>query len=400
MTAVMEGTDVDMIHEPSSDAVPVPRKDGVCLEVRGVHKRYGALAAVNDVSMSVRAGEFVCVLGPSGCGKTTLLRLIAGLDVPDQGQVYMNGKDVTRVPISRRGIGMVFQSYALFPNLDALANVAFGLRQKKTKRADARKRALELLDLVGLSDCAGKYPAQLSGGQQQRVALARALATEPSMLLLDEPLSALDARIRAEMRREIRALQQRLGIPAVMVTHDQEEALTMADRVVVMNRGKLAQFATPEEIYRLPATTFVAEFVGQMNFFPDWTVTQDGTQVRDGTRMLRLAPRENPLPPGPVTLGIRPEDVRVWRNTLSGDNFLSAQVRSVEFRGIAYHVGMEIPGDFAGRFGPRRLDALLKPNEAVRLGLRPDDAVSIHLPPEALIAFVNTPATDGMPSNG
>lgn len=251
-----------------------------CLEISGIGKSFGSFAALRNVSLTVGKGEFVCVLGPSGCGKTTLLRVIAGLEKPDAGSIRIDGRDVTESPVAKRGIGIVFQSYALFPNLDALHNVAFGIRRRGWSREDVRRRATELLSLVGLEECAGKYPAQMSGGQQQRIALARALATEPAMLLLDEPLSALDAKVRADMRREIRSLQQRLGITAVMVTHDQEEALTMADRVVVMTKGRLAQFASPEEIYRLPSTPFVADFIGSMNFLPGWKL--DSGRARYG----------------------------------------------------------------------------------------------------------------------
>ena len=217
---------------------------------------------------SIAPGELVALLGPSGCGKTTALRIVAGFEFADSGEVLIDGRDVSRVPASKRDMGMVFQSYSLFPNMNALDNVAFGLRMRKIGGADRRKRAAELLDMVGLAPQAGQYPHQLSGGQQQRVALARALAVEPRVLLLDEPLSALDAKVRLQLREQIRTLQQRLGTTTLFVTHDQEEALSMADRVGVMRAGRLEQVADPAELYSRPATAFVAEFVGTMNRLP------------------------------------------------------------------------------------------------------------------------------------
>src|ERR1700749_2845628 len=213
-------------------------------------------------------GELVALLGPSGCGKTTALRIVAGFETADTGSVLVDGRDVSAMPAAKRDMGMVFQSYSLFPNMSALDNVGFGLRMRKVGPAERRKKAGELLDMVGLALQAGQYPHQLSGGQQQRVALARALAIEPRVLLLDEPLSALDAKVRLQLREQIRALQQRLGTTTLFVTHDQEEALSMADRVGVMSMGKLEQIDAPDELYADPATSFVAEFVGIMNRIP------------------------------------------------------------------------------------------------------------------------------------
>lgn len=353
-----------------------------CLEATGIDKAFGAFPALRKVSLAVGKGEFVCILGPSGCGKTTLLRVIAGLEKPDAGVVRINGRDVTRTPVSRRGVGIVFQSYALFPNLDALHNIAFGIRRRGWSRHDVTHRAGELLSLVGLEECAGKFPSQLSGGQQQRVALARALAVEPSLLLLDEPLSALDAKVRADMRREIRSLQQRLGITAIMVTHDQEEALTMADRVVVMVRGGLAQFASPEEIYRLPSTPFVADFIGSMNFLPGWRL--DSGLARQGANS--LAPARPPAGSRRrITLAIRPENVRVGRNGFAANQLL-AHVEDVEFKGASYRVGLKILNDgSAGR--AQRLDALMPPQDYARLGLRRAECVTVTLPAESLLCF-------------
>ncbi|WP_230368611.1 ATP-binding cassette domain-containing protein [Paludibacterium denitrificans] len=229
------------------------------LQLSGISKRFGQQIVLDSLNLNVSKGEFVCLLGPSGCGKTTLLRQIAGLDLPDAGYIRQHDRDITRCAPAERDYGIVFQSYALFPNLNVADNIAYGL---KGRSEDKRRRVSELLALVGLDSISAKYPAQLSGGQQQRVALARALATSPSLLLLDEPLSALDARVREHLRREIRALQQKLGITTIMVTHDQEEALTMADRVIVMNGGRIEQSGSPFEVYLEPASRFVASFVG------------------------------------------------------------------------------------------------------------------------------------------
>ena len=236
------------------------------LRIRNLTKRFGVFTALQDVSLDVYRGEFICFLGPSGCGKTTLLRAIAGLDPQDEGSIEIAGRDVSRLPPAARDFGIVFQSYALFPNLTVSGNVGYGLVNRRKSRSEIITRVRELLTLVGLSDQEKKYPVQLSGGQQQRVALARALATSPGLLLLDEPLSALDARVRLRLRDEIKSLQRRLGVTTIMVTHDQEEALAMADRIVVMNQGVIDQVGVPLEIYRLPTTSFVADFVGSMTF--------------------------------------------------------------------------------------------------------------------------------------
>ncbi|GEC03988.1 ABC transporter ATP-binding protein [Streptomyces spinoverrucosus] len=235
------------------------------VEFRALRREFGPTVALDGLDLSVRPGEFLALLGPSGCGKTTALRMLAGFEQPDSGEVLVDGQDITRVPAHRRDAGMVFQSYSLFPHLSALDNVAFGLRMRKVRTAERRSRAAELLDLVGLGDKGDRFPHQLSGGQQQRIALARALALRPRVLLLDEPLSALDAKVRLTLREEIRRLQQELGITTLFVTHDQEEALSMADRVAVMRAGRLEQCAPPAELYGRPATAFVAEFVGTMS---------------------------------------------------------------------------------------------------------------------------------------
>jgi len=254
------------LERSTSDLAGDTRSRPVHLSIRNLTKRYGTFTALKSVSLDVYAGELICFLGPSGCGKTTLLRAVAGLDMQDEGRIEMGGKDVSHLPPSARDFGIVFQSYALFPNLTVAANVGYGLVNRRMPRAKIRERVDELLALVGLPDQGSKYPGQLSGGQQQRVALARALATSPSLLLLDEPLSALDARVRVRLRDEIKSLQRRLGVTTILVTHDQEEALAMADRIVVMNHGVIEQVGTPEEVYSRPATPFVADFIGTMNF--------------------------------------------------------------------------------------------------------------------------------------
>src|SRR3984885_9749416 len=241
---------------------------GTSVVLQNLNRAFGTIRALDGLTLEIQPGEFVALLGPSGCGKTTALRIVAGFETADTGSVLVDGKDVSAVPAAKRDMGMVFQSYSLFPNMSALDNVGFGLRMRKIGTAERRKRAGELLDLVGLAPQAKQYPHQLSGGQQQRVALARALAIEPRVLLLDEPLSALDAKVRLQLREQIRTLQQRLGTTTLFVTHDQEEALSMADRVGVMRQGKLEQIAAPDELYDHPATAFVAEFVGVMNRLP------------------------------------------------------------------------------------------------------------------------------------
>src|ERR1700733_7278628 len=241
---------------------------GTSVSLQNLGRARGATRAVDGLSIEMAPGELVALLGPSGCGKTTALRIVAGFETADTGEVLIDGKDVSGIPAAKRDMGMVFQSYSLFPNMSALDNVGFGLRMRKANATVRRQKAGELLEMVGLSAQSGQFPHQLSGGQQQRVALARALAIEPRVLLLDEPLSALDAKVRLQLREQIRTLQQRLGTTTLFVTHDQEEALSMADRVGVMRQGKLEQIAAPDELYKQPATAFVAEFVGVMNRIP------------------------------------------------------------------------------------------------------------------------------------
>jgi len=300
------------------------------LRLEGIRKQFGTFTALRDIRLDVSQGEFVCFLGPSGCGKTTLLRIIAGLEAQTEGTILQGGRDISALPPAQRDYGIVFQSYALFPNLSVFDNVAYGLVNRRAGRADIAARVGELLNLVGLPDDGEKFPAQLSGGQQQRIALARALATSPGLLLLDEPLSALDAIVRVHLRQEVRALQQRLGVTTIMVTHDQEEALSMADRIVVMNQGAIDQVGTPLEVYREPATPFVADFVGKVNMLSG-TVEAPG-RLRIGAQSFACASCSGP-PGKRVRAYLRPEDI-VARPIPEGDpDVLQASIEKVEFLG-------------------------------------------------------------------
>jgi putative spermidine/putrescine transport system ATP-binding protein len=286
---------------------------GATVELSGLRRRFGATQALDGFSLTLQPGELVALLGPSGCGKTTALRVLAGFETVDAGRVLVNGVDQSRIPAQRRDMGMVFQSYSLFPNMTAQDNVAFGLRMRKMGTQARRQRALEVLEMVGLEPEAAKYPHQMSGGQQQRVALARALAIEPRVLLLDEPLSALDAKVRVQLREQIRVLQTRLKITTLFVTHDQEEALSMADRVCVMRAGKIEQVDTPSVLYAAPATPFVAEFVGTMNRIPgvieDGRVTLLGASV--DIRTVADSAEVQRASGTPVDVLVRPEGLAV-----------------------------------------------------------------------------------------
>jgi putative spermidine/putrescine transport system ATP-binding protein len=312
------------------------------VDLRGLSKHYGDFYAVREVSLHIADGEFLVLLGPSGCGKTTTLRMIAGFIEPSAGHVRLAGQDVTLLPPWKRNAGMVFQSYALFPHLTVAQNIAFGLEMRKLARADIARRVEETLALVRLAGFGGRLPRQLSGGQQQRVALARALAIRPDVLLLDEPLSNLDAKLRQEVRVEIRELQRQLGLTTVMVTHDQEEALTMADRLVVMNEGSVRQVGSQRDLYERPADRFVAGFVGRSTFL-DGTVEQPGRFRTDGG--LSLACRDGRA--GRAALALRPERVEIGAVPRAGlDNSLPGTVEFVSYLGalIDIHVRLS-PND-------------------------------------------------------
>ena len=359
------------------------------VEVRleGLSRHYGPVVALDHLDLTLQPGELIALLGPSGCGKTTTLRLLAGLEDADTGRITVGGRDLTRVSAAKRDMGMVFQAYSLFPHMTVRQNVAFGLRLRKVSAAQRDKRAIEMLDLVGLSTQADRYPHQLSGGQQQRVALARALAIEPQVLLLDEPLSALDAKVRAQLRDEIRRIQLDVGITTLFVTHDQEEALAIADRVGVMREGRLEQLAPPTEVYSRPATSFVAEFVGLSNRLAG--------EVRGGEVIVRgckLPLVERDTPDGQVVALVRPEAVSLASNapepgTEAGSGPLTGTVIAITFLGATSRVTVDL--------GDTRVMAQLPTSEAsalaagsrVVLAIRPDPVlVSAGADPAAAVA--------------
>ena len=315
--------------------VPAATTKGVAVTFEDMHRWYGSLHALDGLSLYIAPGELVALLGPSGCGKTTALRALGGLDEVDSGRIMVDGKDITHDPANKRGMGIVFQAYSLFPNMTARDNVAYGLKLRGVDAAARRRKADEMLELVGLAKQAPRYPHQMSGGQQQRVALARALAIEPKVLLLDEPLSALDAKVRRQLRDEIRRIQLMLGTTTLFVTHDQEEALAMGDRVGVMSAGRLEQIAAPTELYDRPKTRFVAEFVG---------LTNRVRGVASGDSVEVLGQRVPLLPgsdgPGPVAALIRPEALSV-RADRSG----SSRVVAVSFLGSVSRTQVALPGD-------------------------------------------------------
>ncbi|NDL69096.1 putative 2-aminoethylphosphonate ABC transporter ATP-binding protein [Vreelandella alkaliphila] len=341
------------------------------LHIEAVTKKFGSFTALDIISLTINEGEFVCFLGPSGCGKTTLLRTIAGLSQQTSGKLIQRGIDVSTLPPQARDFGIVFQSYALFPNLTVFNNVAYGLRNRRADRARINYRVTELLALVNLSGSEHKYPAALSGGQQQRVALARALATEPGLLLLDEPLSALDARVRGHLRSQIKALQARLGVTTIMVTHDQEEALTMADRIVVMNHGVIEQVGTPAEIYHQPASAFVASFIGTMNFL-DVTVNS-ADQVTLAAKPLTCQPHHN-MPLGETArLAVRPEAIALTQQQQG----LSGEVIDIEFLGAFQRVTLRLTG------ADQTLLADVPSRDSTFLSLYVGQTLGIHIPAEA-----------------
>ncbi|MGH8809306.1 MAG: putative 2-aminoethylphosphonate ABC transporter ATP-binding protein [Noviherbaspirillum sp.] len=313
------------------------------LSLHDISKSFGSFNALRDIDLDIAKGEFVCFLGPSGCGKTTLLRIIAGLETQDSGSIYQAGKDISWLPPIKRDYGIVFQSYALFPNLTIADNVAYGLVNRGQAKARIAARVQELLTLAGLPTSGGKYPGQLSGGQQQRIALARALATSPGLLLLDEPLSALDALERVRLRSEIRQLQQRLGVTTIMVTHDQEEALSMADRIVVMNHGVIEQIGTPEEIYLKPRSPFVASFIGKINALHGESLG-DG-RFRLGKVDLRCDAGQHTLPAGQaVKIYLRPEDFVPCRPDRARPCDTQAEIRKIEFLGSHSYLTIAVDG--------------------------------------------------------
>ena len=361
------------------------------LELTGVQKYFGETAAVIDFNLAVEKGEFVSFLGPSGCGKTTTLRMIAGFEKPTAGLITIDGRDITWVPPNQRNVGMVFQSYALFPNMTVADNIGFGLRVRKRPKAEIGKRVTELLGLIHLEGRGERYPWQLSGGQQQRVALARALAFEPQVLLLDEPLSALDAKIRIVLRQEIRAIQRQLGITTVYVTHDQEEALSLSDRVVVMSEGRMEQVGTPSEIYNFPSTAFVASFVGTLNLVNAEIVDGASGRLSIAGQEVRTAKAASGQgADGRVTLAVRPEGIVLGEGG-PGANRLRGTIQDINFLGSIVRIRMRMP-DGADGAAPTvvALDTFNDPY--LRLPSVGDEA-TISFPPEA--CFVLGAARDG-----
>ncbi len=343
--------------------------------MEGLSRRYGPVVALDGLDLTVHAGELVALLGPSGCGKTTTLRLLAGLEDADAGQITVGGADVTRLPASKRDMGMVFQAYSLFPHMTARQNVAFGLRLRRVSSAQRDRRAMEMLELVDLATQADRYPHQLSGGQQQRVALARALAIEPQVLLLDEPLSALDAKVRAQLRDEVRRIQLEVGITTLFVTHDQEEALAIADRVGVMRDGRLEQLAPPTEVYSRPATSFVAEFVGLTNRLAG---TVSGSTVTVRGRDLPLVDLSTPN--GPVTALVRPEAVTLASDSSGEAGPLTGTVIASTFLGATSRVTVDL--------GDTRIMAQLSTADAAELPA--GSRVSLTIRPDPVLVSVDS----------
>jgi len=342
-------------------------RTGVEVQLDGLSKRYGPVVALDGLELTIAAGELVALLGPSGCGKTTTLRLLAGLEDADAGRIAVAGRDITHVRASKRDMGMVFQAYSLFPHMTVQQNVAFGLRLRRVAPAERDRRAIEMLELVGLSTQAGRYPHQISGGQQQRVALARALAIEPQVLLLDEPLSALDAKVRAQLRDQIRRIQLEVGITTLFVTHDQEEALAIADRVGVMLEGRIEQLAPPTEVYSRPATAFGAEFVGLTNRLAG---TVSGAVVTVRGRDLPLVDLSTPA--GPVTALVRPEAVTLASDTSGASGPLTGTVIATTFLGATSRITVDL-GDATILAQLPTSDATALPaGSRVTLAIRPD----------------------------
>ena len=365
------------------------------LQIRRFHKRFGDFEAVQQVDLEIERGEFIAIMGPSGCGKTTLLRMIAGLEQVTQGQLLLRGKDISALPVHKRSTRLVWQNYALFPHLNVRGNIAFGLTLAKHNSKDVRNRVAEIAEMVQLQDFLDHRVNQLSGGQKQRVAIARALVTEPEILLLDEPLSALDAHLRIRMQSELKRLQQSLGISFIYVTHNQSEAFSMADRVVVMNKGRVEQIGTPEEVYNRPGTHFVAEFVGNNNIFDGRVKGMDGEWLTvdcpQGT--IRAAISGRALgPKSTVTLVIQADRMRSEPSGAPGENSLAARLSGREFTGsqVIYHLetddGLEVKMVSQELFSHSEQLGI---NQSMQLYWMPDDTVV--LPPSVLAGLKNKP---------
>jgi putative spermidine/putrescine transport system ATP-binding protein len=360
----------------------ISRPTAEALSLAGIHKAYGATAAVQDLYLEAKAGELVALLGPSGCGKTTTLRIVAGFEHPDAGSICVGDADITHLPPHARKLGMVFQNYSLFPHRTVAENVGFGLKMAGVDRAKRESRVMDMLDLVRLPNRGDMYPSQLSGGQQQRVALARSLIVNPKVLLLDEPLGALDKSLRESMQFEIRAMQQRLGITTLLVTHDQEEALSMADRVAVMSGGRILQIGPPNDIYDRPTSRFVAEFLGASNLFEGKASASGKHLVLSGRDGDIAVPLEAPASPGALLmLSVRPERMRLGPAEGTGVNF-EARVTGAVFRGNYAAYQLDVPDLGRDLFVYRQADGPLgavsfRLGDVVKLGWAPEDAVPV-----------------------
>jgi iron(III) transport system ATP-binding protein len=368
------------MHYPVADAAG---EGNAFLRIRDLWKSFGEFLALRDVSLDVQEGEFICFLGPSGCGKTTLLRAIAGLDPQTRGSIEQSGRDISNLPPAQRDYGIVFQSYALFPNLTIRRNIAYGLENARLPRAAIEARVDELLQLIGLPEQGNKYPAQLSGGQQQRIALARAIATQPGLLLLDEPLSALDAKVRVSLRHQIKELQRKVGVTTIMVTHDQEEGLSMADRIVVMNQGRIEQIGTPQQIYRDPDTLFVADFIGEMNQLDG--VVEASDRVSIGTVSCQCQPHGFAVGER-VIAAVRPEDIVPLEPGGGSDSMgvgvgVDVRISEMDFLGSYWRADLD-SSEFRGR-----LSANLSMNAVRRMDLAIGKTLPVRLPAERLKLF-------------
>ena len=352
------------------------------ISIQNITKRFGPVVAVDDVSLDIPKNEFFALLGPSGCGKTTLLRMIAGLENPTEGAIILDGTDTTGVAPNRRPVNMVFQSYAVFPHMSVLENVGYGLKVVGTPRAEIETRARDALEKVQLGGLAERMPDQLSGGQRQRVALARALVKQPKVLLLDEPLSALDAKLREQMQIELANLQESVGITFIIVTHDQDEALSMADRIAVMNAGKVSQIATPEELYESPKTRFVADFIGKVNLFDGKVGSATAKQMTvnvDGIGQLKV-PLEGEAPSGEVSVAVRPEKLKLSAKKPTGTGTkVQGRVVNLAYYGNASHVFLQTESGLSltanVQNDSRAFDDNIDVGDTTWITWRPDDAL-------------------------
>ncbi|AWI08075.1 spermidine/putrescine transport system ATP-binding protein [Ereboglobus sp. PH5-5] len=355
------------------------------IQINGVTKRFGNFTAVNDVTLEVQTGEFLTLLGPSGCGKTTLLRMLSGFEHPTEGTIFIDGEDVTDLAPYRRNVNQVFQSYALFPHMTVRDNIGFGLRMKKVAEAEARQRIADVVKLVALEGFEDRYPHQLSGGQRQRVALARAIVPRPTVLLLDEPLSALDAKLRVQMQFELKRLQKHLGITFVFVTHDQEEALTMSDRIAVFNKGKLEQLGTADEIYHHPKTAFVADFIGEANLLEAEMISRNGVNGRvrvEGGLELTISLSQWPAEMTCAIVTVRPEKVFISKHPIDAENVFEAHITEEVFQGAIDRLGIQCVN------GTTQLTALVANESALQEAFHQGDRVWCGLHADDLVVVL------------